>query len=133
MSTLTVEQADTLKLTRELQTKERELKELQLRTKQIRLELLEKLTKNDWKEFDIPGHVKVTLVEYIKSTVGTKGISTLKGLLKQEDIERIVKTKEFVDKEGIREIGILLTEPQLLEVIEQSPVRYVKLTDREAK
>ncbi|MHC4750695.1 MAG: hypothetical protein ACYTFW_12565 [Planctomycetota bacterium] len=113
-----------------LHEKNSQLKKLEKEVKVLREEILEEMTREDWKSIDLPGTMKLTLVEFIKEAVGSGGIDKIKTLLPERDAQTIVKTKEFVDKEGIKHLRALLSDVQLAEVIEQSPVRYVKITDR---
>ena len=122
---------DIVKKCLKLQEKEQEKKKLEAKCKLLREEIMTTMQRERWTAVDLPGQLRVSLVEYTKESVSTRGIEKLKKLLTPEDIARIIITKESVDKEGLKHVKALLDEEALLEVIDLSPRSHITFTDRD--
>jgi len=119
----------------DLQTREQSLEKMKTEVKELRSNILDAMESGIDGEVidfvDLPEMLRVSIVEYVRESVSTEAIPQIKELITDEQQVVIIKTKEFVDKGGIKLLRGLLSETQVLEVLSLSPVKYIKFTDRE--
>lgn len=122
---------DLVELCLDLQTQERELEVKKSEVSKTRDKIIDMMKQEDYKFVDLPEMLRVTLVEFVKESVDAKSVQAVKELLNEAQRATVIKTKEFIDKDGIKHLKGILSDEVLAEVLTMSPVTYIQFRDRE--